>query len=407
MADQAKARRPVGYVLRKFPVLSETFILNELLALEAQGVPLHVFSLAPPRDPRYHEGIARLKAPITYVPGPLELRTLLRHNWRLCRRHRKRYLRQLLRVLLTFRPSLLWRFLQAGHVADRARRFKVRHLHAHFANRTTTVAFQASRILKIPYSFTAHAFDIHRDANRRVLSRKMRHARFVVTVSRWNVDFLRGLLGDRPARIELVHNGIDLSRFHQTPRPTEGPFTILAVARFVEKKGLPYLVEACHLLRRRGIDFRCNLVGKGMLRGTLEAAIRRHGLQDRVHLLGPHTQDEIVDRYREASVLALPCIVGEDGNRDGLPVSIVEALACGLPVVSTPVTGIPEVVVPGVNGLLVEEKDPVGLADALESLARDRELLEELASNARRSVEATFDQDTTAARLRELFMEDA
>jgi glycosyltransferase involved in cell wall biosynthesis len=394
----------VGYVLRKFPVLSETFILNEILALERLGLTVHVFPLQPARDPRFHEGVARLKATIHHVPGVADWRTLIRHNRRLAGRHRKRYLRQFVRVLRAGRPFLLWRFLQAGYVADRARRLKLDHLHAHFANRATTVAYLASGILRTPFSFTAHAFDIYQGSDRRVLARKMRAAEFTVTVTEYNRSYLRSLLKGAPVPIELVRNGIDLHRFAPSVIPPAGPFTIVAVARLVEKKGLPILIEACRLLRDRCHLFRCRIVGKGAQRPLLERLIRDWNLEDRVELLPPHTQEEIVGRYHEAHLLALPCIVGEDGNRDGLPVSIVEALACGVPVVSTPVNGVPEVVEDGVNGLLVPEGDAAALADVLESLMLDPERLERLRAAARPSMARAFDEEHTARQLRGLFL---
>ncbi len=395
----------VGYVLRKFPVLSETFVLNEILALEARGVEVHIFALAPSRDPRFHEGVGRLKATIHHVPGLSEIRTLLRQAKRQAGRSPKRFRRQLLSVLATRRPKLIWRFLQAAYVADRARRAGIGHLHAHFANHPTTVAQQASKLLGIPFSFTAHAYDIYRDADPRAIARKLADARFTVTVSEYNVGFLRSLANGRPTQIELIRNGIDMARFTPQPRPPEGPFTILAVSRLVEKKGLPVLIEACRNLRDRGLDFRCEIVGKGAQKGLLEQLIREWELGDRVRLVGALAQQEIVERYHRAHLVALPCIVGKDGNRDGLPVSIAEALACGVPVVSTPVTGIPEVVHDGVNGLLVPEGDAVALTDAIERLMRNPELLARLRAGARPSVVEAFDQERTIAHLHQLFQE--
>ncbi len=395
----------VGYVLRKFPVFSETFILNEILSLEELGVPIHVFALAPPRDPRYHEGIARLRASITYLPDIFEWRVVVRQNRRLAARYPRRYRRELAGVLLRCNRRLLWRFLQAGYVADRARRHGVGCFHAHFANRATTVVYYASRLLAVPYSFTAHAFDIFGDHDFAVLARKMRAARRVVTVSRYNLDYLASRAGGEPPRLALVRNGIDLERFAPPPAPPSAqPFTILAVARLIEKKGLDVLIAACGQLRDRGHRFRCHIVGKGILRGELEGLIRRLDLAEHVALLPPHTQTEIVARYHEAHVLALPCVVAGDGNRDGLPVSIVEALACGVPVVATPVTGIPEAVTDGVNGLIVPERNPVALADALEGLLTDRARLAALAQAARPSVVERFDRRRTAQRLRELLL---
>lgn len=395
----------VGYVLRKFPVLSETFVLNEILALEARGMEVHVFSLAPSRDPRFHEGVGRLKATIHHVPGPLELNALLRYARRLAARNPARYRRQLLRVLGTRRPKLLWRFLQASYVADRARRAGIRHLHAHFANHPATVAHQASKLLGISFSFTAHAYDVFREADPRVIARKMNDARFTITISEYNAAFLRSLPDGRRARVELVRNGVDMRRFAPPTTRSEDAFTILAVARLVEKKGLRYLVEACRHLRDRGLEFRCEIVGKGAEQPVLEGLVREWDLGDRVRLVGALAQQEIVARYQHADVVVLPCVVGSDGNRDGLPVSIIEALACGVPVISTPVTGIPEVVRDGVNGRVVPEADAVSLAGALETLIRDTALRQSLRAGARPSVVDEFDEEKTAARLHTLLQE--
>lgn len=395
----------VGYVCRKFPVLSETFILNEILSLEKLGMPVQIFSLLPPRDPRIHEGVVRLKASIHHVPGWADRRLLLRHARRAWERNRPVYRKQLMKVLLSFNRHLLWRFLQAGWVADRAHRLELEHLHAHFANRTATVARFASQLTGIPYSFTAHAFDIYRGADLGAVAEKMRDAAFTVTVSDYNVDFLRELASEDEARIELVRNGVDFERFRPAERPPEDPFTILAVARLVEKKGLPVLVEACRLLHERGRDFRCRMVGKGNQRGLLERMIREGGLKGKVKILPPHTQEEIVERFHEAHCVALPCVVGEDGNRDGLPVSIVEALAAGVPVISTPVTGVPEAVFDGKNGFVVPERDPKTLADRIERLMDEPELLASMRAAARPAAQGLFDQELTARQLHELFRE--
>jgi colanic acid/amylovoran biosynthesis glycosyltransferase len=399
--------RRIGYVLRKFPVLSETFVLNEILALEARGVEVHVFPLAPTRDPRFHEGVGRMKATIHYVPGAADYRTLLRHARRLAVRNPRRFRRELLKALATGRPALLWQFLQASWVADRARRVGVTHLHAHFATEPAAVAQAAGGLIGVPFSFTAHAFDIYRDVNARVLAKKIRSARFTVTVSRYNVAFLESVANGGGGRIELIRNGIDLDRFSPALHLPEGPFSILAVARLVEKKGLAVLVEACGHLRDRNLDFRCEIVGKGAQRADLERRIRALDLGAHVHLAGPLPQQEIVARYQRAHVLVLPCIVGSDGNRDGLPVSIVEALACGLPVISTDVTGIPEAVHHGRNGLIVPQGDVPGLAGAMERLMRDPDLLAGLRAGARMSIMEEFDERCTAARLHALLEEEA
>ncbi len=393
----------VGYVVRKFPVLSETFVLNELLALEARGVRLHIFSLQRPNDPRFHDDLPKLQARVSYVPDVFELGRLARHHRRAAKSRGRRYLGALAYAAATGKPSLLWRFAQSAYVANEARRLGLKHLHAQFANRPASVALLASKMAGIPFSFTAHATDIFKTrVSRQALARKAREARFVVTVSDYNRRFLERVTGVKPEKIVRIYNGIDLERFSPDGAPPSGPFTIVSVARLAEKKGLPILIEACRLLRDRGVVFHCGIVGKGRLRPRLEALIESWDLGDSVRLLGPHTQGEVAERYRSAHLCVLPSVVGRDGNREGLPVSIVEALACGLPVVTTPVAGIPEVVRDGENGLLVPTGDAAALADAIEQVIRDRGLYERLRANARPSVEDRFDLRRTAEALHRL-----
>lgn len=396
----------IGYVLRRFPKISETFVLNEILALEARGERVTIFSLQPTRDSRFHADLGRLAAPVVYVPGLSDWRALLRVNLRGLRARPRATLRALWRALRSGRPRLLWRLVQSGWVAERARSLRLRHLHAHFATDATEAASLVAELTGIPFSFTAHAVDIYKDdVDGRLLARQIADARFVATVSEWNRRHLQKLANGSAHRIVRVYNGIDLERFRIGSRRPSEPFTVLTVARLVEKKGLDVLVDACALLRDRGLPLRCWIVGKGARRSALQAQIRRLGLEERVALLGAHTQTEVLARYAAAHVFALPCVVGADGNRDGLPVSIVEALACGLPVVTTSVTGIPEAVRHEHNGLIVPDRDPEALADAIERLLREPALHDRLAASARRSVEETFDLRRTTATLHRLFQE--
>lgn len=393
----------IGYVLRRFPVLSETFVLNELLALEERGVPLQVFSIHRPNDPRFHEELPRLKARVSYLPDLAEASMLLRQVLSARQRFGSRFWRTLGWILPLRRPELLWRFLQGAYVANEASRLGLRHLHAQFANRPATVALLASRLSGIPFSFTAHATDIFKTTvNQRALRDKVEAARWVVTVSDFNRDYLLGVTGASPEKIVVVRNGIRLDEFTPGPPPPFPPFRMVCVARLVEKKGLPDLIEACALLRDRGLDFQLGIVGKGSLRNELESLIALRELRNHVQLLGPHTHGEVLARYREAHLCVLSAVVGRDGNREGLPVSIVEALACGLPVVSTPIAGIPEAVRDEHNGILVPPGDPASLARALERVAREPGLYNTLRDNARSSVVDNFDLPRTAAALHQI-----
>jgi glycosyltransferase involved in cell wall biosynthesis len=394
----------VGYVLRQFPVLSETFILNEILAIEAKGVPVHIFSLAPPKDPRFHGNLVKLKAPISYIPGILELKNLWSYNRKAAKLFGKSYYRTLFYSLRSCRPGFVWRFLQAAHVAVKAERFGIDHFHAHFATRPTTVAHLAHKITGRPYSITTHAYDIYkRQVKRGSLEHNLGKAKFVVAISDYNQTYLETRCNGSSPNIVRINNGIDMSQFAPNGAAPAEPFTILSVARFVEKKGLPDLVEACRHLRDREVDFQCWLIGRGRMHGQLNDLIKKWKLKRHVHILGPHNQDEMVERYRAAQLFVLPCTLGPDGNRDGLPVSIVEALACDLPVISTAVTGIPEVVHDGVNGLIVPEGDPVALADAIQSVIEDEALYKSLQAEARASVTTTFDLTKTTETLQRLF----
>lgn len=398
----------VGYILKKFPVLSETFILNELLALEARGVPLHVFSLERPNDPRFHNDLSKLKARVAYVPDIHDLGKLVRHHNAVKKYFRKGYRSAFRYALASGRPKLFWRFMQSGYVANEARRLHLAHLHAHFANRPASVALLAAKITGIPFSFTAHAMDIFKSSVKpKALKRKIRESRAVVTVSNFNKAYLEDVTESAREKVVRIYNGIDLERFAPNGVGAPPPFTILCVARLVEKKGIPYLVAACKKLVDRKIAFRCWIVGKGRMRPELERQIKSLKLRRFVQLLGPHTQEEVLQRYRAAHVLVLPCVTGPDGNRDGLPVSIVEALACGLPVVTTPTTGIPEVVQNEHNGLLVEPGDADALAKAIERLASDSDLYSRLAEGARPSVASSFDLSETAGALYRVFKGEA
>jgi len=400
-------RLSVCYVLRKFPVLSETFILNEILGLEALGVDVNIFSIERPNDPRFHAGLARLKAPVVYMPGSDELQTLLKSHGRVKTRHPEGYRKTLMTVMKHPHPSLFWRFLQACWLVDRSRRSHPDHFHAHFATRPTSVACLAGSITGLPYSFTAHAMDIFKEQlSRKALSRKIEGSKFVVTVSDFNRTFLREVTPKADAKVVRINNGIDVERFAPNGTVPADPFTILCVARLVEKKGHSILLDAFAELRDRGVEFRGWLVGKGKLRWEIEQQIKRLKLRKHVELLGPHTHDEVRDRYHDANLYVLPCTVGSDGNRDGLPVSIIEALSCGVPVVTTPMTGIPEVIRDRFNGLLVPDGDAHALADAIEVVIRDAPLYDKLQSNARASVVSAFDSRKTVIELRDLFAGD-
>lgn len=387
----------IAYVVKRYPRYSETFIVNEILAHEQAGLDVRIFSLLPPQDTHFQDAIARVRAPVRYLPavagkarGWWEELTALAQDyptvWEALGKAQNDSAREVLQALVLSRE-----ICAQG----------ITHLHAHFATSATTVARLAAEICGIPYSFTAHAKDIfHEDVATDALSRKFADAEFVVTVSDYNRDYLSNRLPGHANRIERIYNGLDLSQFAFRAPERRRP-EIITVGRLVEKKGYKYLIEACHELVKRGCDFHCRIIGAGELEQELAGRIHALGLEDTVELTGPRPQQEVKLAIQSAAVFAAPCIVGHDGNRDGLPTVLLESMALGTPCISTDVTGIPEVLKDGITGLLVPQEDPIGLANALERLLTDPELGASLARQARKLIEDKFDVHCNTAQLRD------
>lgn len=387
----------IAYILKMYPRFSETFIVNEILELERQGVDVRIYSLHKPDDGRFHASLARVQAPVVYVPQyPLmEAGRVFAAHRALFQVDRSRYLRTLAYALSRGHRYAIKRFLQAGVIAEHLQRNPVDALHAHFATSAARAAMYVNYLIGVPYSFTAHAKDIyHEDVNIDSLRSKIRSARFVVTVSEFNRVYLKTLMAawpGAPGDVRRLYNGIDLAAFQPDPSVQREPDLILSVGRLVEKKGFDDLIRACGLLAGWGVQFRCEIIGKGPLKDELDQLIIALRLEDRVKLIGAKPQEEVVQAYRRATLFALPCVIAQDGNRDGLPTVLLEAMATGLPVVSTDVTGVPEIVDDEVNGLIVLPGDVAGLAHALARLLKDPALREQLALAARRKVEQEFD----------------
>lgn len=389
----------VAYLTKRYPRFSETFVVAEILAHEAAGMPVEIVALRPVAEPYFQSKLAAVRAAVTYVP---EKPGKALHLWELIDELRRRWPTawQRLRDIEVRDPDDLF---QALWVARFVHERGITHLHAHFATVATTVARMVSRMTGITYGFTAHAKDIYHDyPEDQQLGAKLGDAAYVVTVSDFNRRYLEATYGESAARVSRIYNGLDLAELPFRP-PVERRSQILAVGRLIEKKGFDVLIEACRLLADDGVDFTCRIIGEGELRSDLQARIDRARLGSRVTLAGALPQCAVLAAMGEAAAIAAPCVVGTDGNRDGLPTVLLEAMAVGTPTVATPVTGIPELVRHGETGLLVAERDPVGLAAMLRRLLDDPALRQRLAIAARRRIERDFDIHVNAARLRALF----
>lgn len=400
----------IAYLVKTFPRLSETFILNEILELERQGLELDIFSIKRPADERNHPSLARVRASVTYLPtlqagcDVAEACQLILHNLLLLLQSPLRYLRA---VAAFFHedetgnapPTKVRTLLQAGYLAIAMKRRKLGRLHAHFANIPTSIAELAAMMTGAPFSFTAHAKDIYLTDSAE-LDRKIAAAKFVLTCTAFNQRYLQDL-SHSSTPIILAHHGINLDFFNPASSAAkQAPPLIVGVGRLCDKKGFRYLIEACELLREKGYDFRCSIVGYGPGKDELKNQITRLGLEKVVTLAGKMAQDELFQVYAAASVFALPCQVNDDGDRDGIPNVLIEAMAMRLPVVSTDISGIGELVDQMQNGILVEQKDAVALAQALELLLQRPGLRAQFGARGREKVLRCFSLERNVQRVR-------
>jgi glycosyltransferase involved in cell wall biosynthesis len=406
-------RLRVAYLVKTFPRLSETFILNEILGVEELGLELEIFSLRglPPASEPVHPDVAKVKAPIRYIPSfvqplwPPGLALLLFSHLALLFAAPVRYFAAARFHFSSGNSPRLKDFLQAGYLARALRRGKFTHLHAHFANLPTTVAEIVKQLAGIGYSFTAHAKDVYLTPPSE-LARKIKEAECVLTCTTANQRYLAGL-ADQGTPIHLAHHGIDVNRFRvlrsgDPPQNGEVPL-ILSVARLCEKKGLEFLIEACRILVDRGVAFQCRIVGYGPLEDKLQRMIASLALQDRVFLVGKMTQDQLATLYPQADLFVLPCLVLENGDRDGIPNVLFEAMVCGVPVISTEVAGVCELMENQKNGLLVEQRNSPTLADAMELLICSPGLRSDLARNGRQTVLQGFTREFSARNVYNIF----
>src|SRR5919198_3346788 len=389
----------VGYVLKRFPCLTETFVADELIELQSRGVPLTVFAMGRPEEPFVQGFLDELSVPVVYLPyrvwrEPIRVAVALR---RALRSSPRRWLAAAVASVLRMRLFGWRRLMQATVLRDEAARAGIQHMHVHFANKAARLAALAQRMGGPAYSVTAHAKDIyHRQVRAHDLREILGRAQFVATVSRENRRYLGSVLAGRRT-VHLLSNSVDLERLGPPDGRRPEPALVLSVARLIEKKGLIDLIGACALLADETVPVRLELVGDGPMRPKLEAAAVRAGVD--VRFVGSLRREDVVRHYRRAAVFCLPSTVASSGDRDGLPTSVLEAMALGVPVVTTALNGLAEAVIEGRTGLAAPERSPPALAAAIRRLLLDPELAARLPREARRHVEANFSLADSATRL--------
>ncbi len=295
------------------------------------------------------------------------------------------------------------RLYQAAWLGHRLKEQGIKHVHAHFAGLAARTAYWIDRFFGIGFSVTAHANDIFAPKPFEIsLGKLFAAARAVVTVSDFAVEYLRQKFPEESARIQRVYNGIDVEKFHVSDFSTRPP-VLISVGRLIEKKGFSDLIEAARLLRQRGIGFRAEIIGEGPQEQTLRAQIGRAGLGNLIELTGALTQDEVRARLGRSTIFVLPCVTEKEGGMDNLPTVIMEAMAAGLPVVSTTIAGVPEMVQDRLTGILLPEHDANQLAEILEALLAEETRLRSLGRAGRERAAELFAIEKNVGRLRELF----
>jgi glycosyltransferase involved in cell wall biosynthesis len=420
---ESSSNKQIGYLLRSYPRLSQTFILNEILALERIGVSIQVFALTNPHEKVVQMQVDQVQAPVHYLDEDIQLRSLrsvLKQNVEVARLHLKGYLRSLIYIAANngidkgYTASNRWEcFLQAVHLIyllvlkEQRTGKKIDHLHAHFAHDPALIAYLVHGITGIPFSFTAHARDLYQ-VHEKVLTDRIRQANAVITCCAANLEYLNRIVPSQQSKFSLVYHGVNLQDFQPVPNRDassvpEKPI-VLSVGRLVEKKGFQDLLQALLIVKERGEPFHCTIYGDGPLWEQLERWVEDHGMAGEVRLMGDCTQQELISIYQKATLFVLTPVQTDDGDRDGIPNVLVEAMAVGLPVITTAVAGIPELVDNDQNGLLYQPHDVEGISSGIIELLRNAEKRRQFGDAGSKKVREQFDISQAANRLKVLFV---
>lgn len=384
----------VGYILKRFPVFAQTFIVREVESLAKFGVQPLIFSLKKPTDANFQEGFKQIEKEVIQVPdkaklsfeivasavrGQLPTRCLIAAPWWNAK----------------MRPlkEALW-------IYPKLHKLKIEHVHSHFLGSATQTQWWLKKMFNVTYSFTAHANDFLTEQNFHIKSEQLiTDAKYVVAVSDYSRDLLKNAYPQ--ANIIRIYNGMsfDLLRKESSSIPPQ----IVSVGRLVEKKGFEILIDACKALVKKGINFECHIIGDGPLQDALQKKITKHNLTNNVILNGAKPQDYIREKLSTATVFVLACVPEKNGGMDILPTVITEAMGARLPVVSTRLAGIPEMVVDQETGYLVDPFDSNALADKIERILENPNLGNELGNAGRRVAECIFNESSTIPKLIELF----
>ena len=405
-------KKTLGYILKGYPRISETFISNEILLLEQLGFTMQLFPMRHPRESFCHDSVKQIQAQVDYLPTELllEFPRLLLPNIFLAVKRPTQFQRglQLAAIrykrtgkLATFKHLLQAGFLTNNHLLGNS---AVAHLHGHFAHSPTSVTMFASLLSGTPFSFTAHAKDIY-TSNPEQLREKIRLAEFVVTCTGYNKRYLAQIAEGLEIPIHCVYHGIDLKLFSPTTDHVQckAPYKLLTVARMTEKKGLPTLYKALRLLKDKNLAFSHTLIGDGDDRDAILQLVEELQLTDCCQWLGTRTHTEVLKQFEASDLFILGCEIAGNGDRDGIPNVLVEALAMEVPALSTTVSAVPEILIDGVSGITVAPGNAAAMAESIEKVLTDTELRKQLIQGGRRHTDSNFNNRTLVAQLGDIF----
>jgi len=391
--------------------------------LEKIGVSIQIFALTDPHEKVVQMQVDQVQAPVHYLDEDIQPRRIgkmLKVHVEVARPYFKGYIQSLLytvahpKIDQGYTASSRWEcFFQAVDLIyllilnERRSGKKIEHLHAHFAHDPALIAYLVNCMTGIPFSFTAHARDLYQ-VPEKVLTDRIRQTSAVITCCRANLEYLNQIAPSQQSKFSLVYHGVNLKDFQPVSDPSASPVPkyplILSVGRLVEKKGFQDLLQALLIVKESGEPFQCDIYGDGPLCQPLKDWIEEHGLADEVSLMGDCTQQELISIYQNATLFVLTPVQTEDGDRDGIPNVLLEAMAVGLPVITTAVAGIPELVENDQNGLLFQPHDVQGIASGIFELLRNAEKRRQLGGAGSKKVREQFDVAQAAKRLKTLFV---
>ncbi len=408
--DDSRKKLHVAYIIDRFPSPTEHFILNEITSLERRDIRITILVLRKQKKYLDMPELKKLESPVRYLPRIFLALPFLVYFYYpsllfCAKKHKQGFKlhspKSFFKLFRDYCTNLFFFAYLKGKDID--------HIHAHFAFVATDIASLLSEKLGVKCSFTMHSRDIYLNSPQR-LGELLSKASFAITCTNYNRDYINKLTSQKYGKkIFTVYHGINVLKWgggEQAKKKVSTDIRILSVARLVEKKGLVYLLEAVKRLTRGGHNIQCTIIGKGPQEKQLKSFIKNNGLREHVHILGFQQRDVVRKYLMEADIFLLPCTVAKDGDRDGLPNTVLEAMAIGVPVVSTNVSAIPEAIRDRKTGMLVNEKDELALAKAVSELLENKGLYRQIAKKSRKEIVERFDHQVSIGQLLAIFKDN-